>query len=286
MKCKMQVDDQITQMKSKGIKFDVVSEKTAKDFLTYNTYFFKLKSYAKSFERKSFDKTYVNLDFAYIMELSTLDAHFRQLIINISLSIEHMLKTMLIRDITLNPNEDGYAIINKLFNKYPFIKTNIDNKKNDSACADLAHKYYSQWPIWAIVEVLTFGDFIKLFNMYYEKYPSKESKKIQDLLWSAKFIRNAAAHNNCLLNSLRIPYMHTHLNKNNKISATKRLQQEVSKIPNTSKSTRKKFLGNPVIHDFIATLFLFDWICTSEAMKCRIYGDVNKLFKSRFLIHC
>ena len=69
-------------MKSKGIKFYIMSENDAKDFLSYKTYYFKLKSYAKSFQKMNSCDAYLNLDFAYLVELSTLDAHMRQFIMD------------------------------------------------------------------------------------------------------------------------------------------------------------------------------------------------------------
>ena len=228
---------------------------------------------------------YLNLDFAYLVELSTLDAHIRQFIMDLSLSIEHSLKTKLIRDFTDNVNEDGYTIIKDFFNKYPYVIQNIENKKCDSACADLIYKYHSDWPIWAIIEVLTFGDFIKLFQFYYSMYPDSEASKINNYLWSTKFIRNAAAHNNCLLNSLRIPYVHTHLSKNNRIIPTKSLQASLGNIKGLSKNAKKRVLSNPVTHDFIASLFLFDLVCKSSPMKSDIYNKLIDLMKVRFLRH-
>lgn len=44
-------------------------------------------------------------------------------------------------------------------------------------------------------------------------------------------------------------------------------------------------LANPVTHDFIATLMLFNHVCTSEAMKRNIYSDLRDLFQNRFLRH-
>ena len=272
-------------MKSKGIKFNIMSEEDAKDFLSYKTYYFKLKSYTKSFQKKNAYDIYLNLDFAYLVELSTLDAHVRQFIMELTLSIEHSLKTKLIRDFTDNIREDGYTVVKDFFNKYPFVIQNIENKKYDSACADLIYKYHPNWPLWAIIEVLTFGDFIKLFQFYYSKYPDNEATKISNYLWSAKFIRNAAAHNNCLLNSLRKPYVHTHLSKNNKIVPTKSLQARIANIAGLSKNAKKRVLSNPVTHDFIASLFLFDLVCKSYPMKCDIYNKLINLMKVRFLRH-
>lgn len=60
------------------------------------------------------------------------------------------------------------------------------------------------YALWEIVEVLSFGHFIDLYQLYYAKYPSKNN--FGSYLWSLKFLRNAAAHNNCLLNSIKAPF--------------------------------------------------------------------------------
>ena len=287
MKYKYSIEDQINHFKSKGIKFSIMDEESAKDYLQNNTYFFKLKSYCKSFECNKKNQQYINVDFAYIVELSKLDMYLRSLIIKISLDTEHFLKVKLINDFTNNESENGYNIINLLFKNYPFIKNNIAVKAKDSACADLIYKYKDNWAIWNIVEVLSFGDFIKLFELYYQQYPdTKSSANIHYLLWSLKFIRNAAAHNNCLLNSLRTPYLHTHLlNQKNEIESTKALVSILSKIPNISKNTRTQKLKNPVIHDFIASLFLFDLVCTSKSFKTKEFKLIKDLFENRFNKH-
>lgn len=164
---------------------------------------------------------------------------------------------------------------------------NIELKKKDSACADLIHKYESNWAAWNIVEVLSFGDFVKLFELYYDIYPDKKIKTITNLLWPLKFIRNASAHNNCLLNTLRKPYIHTHLfnNKKNVIEPNKELVNLLIKIPSISKDTRKKKIANPIIHDFITTLFLFNEVCTSKALKEKRYKNLLYLLDERFCKH-
>lgn len=158
------------------MRFKVIDEKEAVKYLTWNTYFFKLKSYTKSFDKKK-DGTFINLDFAYLVELSKLDAHLRRYLFDMTLSIEHLLKTTLIRDITINEKEDGYSFVHESFKKYPYISKNIETKKNDSACADLINKNHPNWSIWAFLEVLSFGDLIKIYSLYYSKYPTRKSKK-------------------------------------------------------------------------------------------------------------
>lgn len=89
----------------------------------------------------------------------------------------------------------------------------MKNKANtNSVSGDLISKYGNSFAAWNIIEVLSFGDFMKLYSLYYKKYYEKDS--MVDFLWSVKFLRNAAAHNSCLLNSLKNPYTGIRFNKN------------------------------------------------------------------------
>lgn len=81
-----------------------------------------------------------------------------------------------------------------------------------------------------MIEILSFGDFINLYLLYYEKYSSKNS--MIKYLWSVKFLRNAAAHNSCLINSLKSPYTRIRKNKN--------INTYISKIDDIKTEERKK----------------------------------------------
>lgn len=122
MKNKYTIDEQIEHMKCKGILFNLISEDDAKKYLITNTYYFKIKSFAKSFIYNPNTDKYINVDFEYLIELSKLDMYLRQFIIQLSLDTEHFLKVELINDLTNNPNENGYDIVNELFLNYPYIK--------------------------------------------------------------------------------------------------------------------------------------------------------------------
>ena len=67
-------DELISHMKIKGIKFDIVKEE-AKIFLQNNNYYMKLASYRANYDNRKSNGEYINLDFAYLRELSTIDMH-------------------------------------------------------------------------------------------------------------------------------------------------------------------------------------------------------------------
>jgi len=192
-KQKLSIDGQIQHMKKKGILFNIVDEAAAKHFLQNHNYYFRIKSYAKNYDkyiRGENKGKYINLEFAYLQELSTLDMHFRKCILKMTIDIEHFLKTQLMRDFAMNEKEDGYNIINLFFAQNQYAKDNIERLKSGSLCGDLIDKYIDEFAVWNILEVMSFGDFINLYKLYYSLYPSKNDAS--SLLWSARILRNAA----------------------------------------------------------------------------------------------
>lgn len=79
MKDKLTIDGQITDLVKKGVVFNIMNEDVAKKFLRYNNYYFKLKSYASNYPVNPKTGKYVNLEFAYLVELSKIDMYFRKL---------------------------------------------------------------------------------------------------------------------------------------------------------------------------------------------------------------
>ena len=108
---KLTIEQQVEHLKKKGVKFELCSEEQAVSFLKNSTFFFKVKAFDKNYTVNPQNGQYLNLDFAYLMELSTLDMHVRRLILHATLDIEHYLKVWLIREISEDPSEDGYDIV-------------------------------------------------------------------------------------------------------------------------------------------------------------------------------
>ena len=273
---KLSIDEQIADFERKNVKFNIYSSEDAKKYLKYNSYYFKLKSYAHNYEKYQkvdMRNMYVNLDFAYLVELSSLDMHFRRLIIGMCLDLEHVLKTRLIYDITNNPNEDGYRIISNYVDGHYEILSSMYSNIDNSANSELIKKIKENEdniPAWKFVEVLSFGRFIELYELYYDTYGGKS---YANLLGSIKFLRNAAAHNTCLLNTVRRPYSIT----------VKKSMEIMNALADSKKFTTsyKTKMQNPVIHDFVVLLFVyFDILNTGANRSMRDQGieDLDELF--------
>lgn len=283
IKKKLSIPEQIQDMQDKGITFYITSKKEAYNFLKYNNYYFKLKSYGKNYEKylaTAKKGQYINLDFAYLQELSTLDMYLRKAILSMALDIEHALKIQLLYDLSQNNSENGYDIVKQYLDAdYMRIKS-LHDKIGKSAASDLIEKKQHQddnYALWEIVEVMSFGEFIDLYQLYYSTYPSKNND-YSSYLWSIKFLRNAAAHNNCLLNSLKAPY---HV----KIHKTKEIQFEISKIKTISPNTKEKWMTNPVIHDFVILVFVFLKLTKSTGIKQSGIEHLHWLFNERMPKH-
>ena len=151
MKKKLTIDEQIEDLKKKGVTFEIMCEEDAKKFLRYNNYYFKLKSYAKNYPINPKNGKYVNLEFAYLVELSKLDMYLRKIILGMCLDVEHILKTRMLYDVSQNEKEDGYNIVKKYLWAYPNTKIEILQKANSyNFTSDLAEKHsldeeYSVW---------------------------------------------------------------------------------------------------------------------------------------------
>lgn len=253
MKNKLTVDEQIKDLKKKGVLFSIMNEEDAKKFLQYNNYYFKLKSYAGNYPLNRKNNKRVNLEFAYLVELSKIDMYFRKIILDMCLDVEHVLKTRMLYDISCNDKEDGYNIVKKYFFAYPNTKREIIKKANSyNFTSNLIEKHVEdeEFPVWSLVEFLPFGMFVELYTIYYQEY---NSPNYSAYLKSIKFLRNAATHSNCLLSSIAEPKGEKKFQKT--VQLTNALAKAKKEI---SEHARKKYMAYPTFHDFVALIFVYN----------------------------
>ncbi|MDR2342316.1 MAG: Abi family protein [Campylobacteraceae bacterium] len=276
------ISEQIEDLKNKGVKFNIINEKSAMDFLTKNSYLFKVKAYRKNYEKDS-DGRYINLEFAYLVDLSTIDMHIRRFALRLTLDIEHALKTKLLADFNQCSN-DGYDIVENFLQDEKgaeakkHIKNKVEEAKNGENYSPILPilRNYKQLPIWVFMEVVQFGHLINFCKYFYSQrgYADTLFDNIKSYLFSAKCLRNACAHNNCILlfdNKTCKGQMSTyHFLFNNKINIEYNIQGE---------------LRNRTINDFVTSLILFDKVCLSMNLKHHYYKELKELFEGRLLKH-
>lgn len=281
MKDKLSIDQQIQHMKENEITFSLFKEDEAKEFLKCSNYFFKVKSFAKNYQK--IDDKYIDLDFIYLKELALMDTLLRNIVLELSLIIEHILKVNFINDITNNLLEDGYTIINSFINnkREPTIFTNYNQRREsvDFYTRGLMDKYYnSGFPAWAFVEILTFSELLTLLKFYYTENNNTHTKFYNNsLLYNVKKLRNVSAHNNCFLNNLI---------KTEGFVRTRRLLTEVKNLNMQQYSNRKidTLCEAPAIHDYASVLIVFNKLCPSE-MKNILIKNKIKYSLDRFSKH-
>lgn len=272
---KLSIPQQITHMKGKGISFSIYSEAAARTFLAEDNYYFKLKAYAHNFDRyKDPEKNnrYINLDFAHLVDLSKIDAEFRKVILNMCLDLEHYLKVRMLNHCTM-VDEDGYEIVRKLFAMQPDLKEEIEKKVNTSTCHQIIAKRKDAWAIWSVVELISFGPFIDLYNLFYSSYEFEND--CRGYLYAIKMIRNAAAHNNCLLNQMRAPYSRP-------ISPSYELRNTINRISSYKPDRVTQQLQNPTTHDFLALVIVYSKI-VPKSSRTKGLDAAKALFNVRML---
>ncbi|MCR6572518.1 Abi family protein [Campylobacter insulaenigrae] len=272
MKQKLTIDEQLRHLESKGIVFNICEKSKAEVFLQNNNYFFRIKSYTKNYDKNSYKK-YINLDFAYLIEFSTLDLYLRRLILSYSLDIEHSLKLILLRHFDTNQKENGYEIVKSFLKQNPNVNDQISKKKTSASFIQNLLNKYSDIPLWTLIEILSFGDFLRFYKFYFKVYPDKYFyDTYHQMAFCVRILRNASAHNNCMLNTLRIPY-------NDNFKPNKQVQSYIKKLNLLSEDTHKHIFNSPLLHDCLVMLVLFNKICTSQAIKNARKKDLLSFFK-------
>lgn len=343
------VEEQINHMKSRGTRFDLCSEDKARTFLTSRNFYFKTKAFSKNFDKylnpsAPLFGNYINLDFAYLVELTKLDMHLRSLVLSASLDIEHFMKTSINADL-MNAGEDGSKIVPSFFehenrrvrkrqldcfsfDEFAHLATRCLNaarvlhhgcqESRDAShlltqaneLADLVRsltydtdpnhiehaitrmgtstysrrliaKYGNKasMAVWNLLEMVSFGDLIAFYKYYFFESEVKHStreldkaKSVKPLLFPAKTLRNAAAHNDCLLNGMR-----DRLSK--PIGSIALRIEQGSYAPKPLIDATKRI---PIIHDCSALLLCYTALVSSPSIR-KARGNQLSRLHSRLL---
>lgn len=288
---KLTIEQQIEDLEAKDIRFAeesdpdrcLLTKEDAKHFLRYNSYYYHLKHYADAFEvrRNAETKKFINVTFGKVVELSKLDMYLRKVILHMCLDVEHVLKTRLMYDISINPAEDGKCVVKKYiecaggYEQYGKI---LGRKRNNSILSPMIERFpdsEEELPAWKHVEALTFGEFVDFYNCYCGMYPDRARNSFAPYMVNIRFLRNAAAHNSCVLAKLR---------STRKFDKTLKVMNALSRIQPVVKSKQydyKKRMENHVVHDFVTLLLVYHDLLDTPAnrsMLAREIEEIKRLF--------
>lgn len=195
---KLTVSQLISHMRDDlGISFRFVSEDAAFEFLQKNNFYYRLKPYAANFEQTRKGK-YLELDFGHLRELSTIDMYLRKLLFKMSVDAEHYFKVHLVNDCQNNSYDDGYKVIEAFFQKHPAAKTKFQKFWDGNPYGNPAAT--ESLNVWTVAEFLPFLELTEFFEFYYDFFGMKD--EFAKLFVSVRKIRNASAHNACMLGML------------------------------------------------------------------------------------
>lgn len=208
-------EEQVEHLASKGVTFDLCSKSDAMAYLRENNSFFRLRSYRLNYEKRvggERDGQYIGLDFAMLADLAGIDMHLRNEMLPLTLDIEHYTKVELLGEIERR-GEDGYKIVQDYLSSFEgrdgrsgrdFTIGEISRGKSSPYTRGLIERHpNADYSVWEFFEVIPFGRFSHFYLFCARRFDQKAMENRFYLMQSVKGLRNACAHNNCIINDMR-----------------------------------------------------------------------------------
>ena len=237
-----------------------------------------------------FVNRYIDLDFAYLKDLAIIDHRVRLLFFKMIIDIEHYLKMRILNLIENIDIEDGYRSVNLYLDK-DFNDEKFPKKVHNSIFKKVGSEYYQKIfskydidkdkkleniPIWEFLEIITFGELVNFYDFFSKKYNLTKERKDIFILREIVKLRNAVAHNSCVLCDLD--------KKDNNYAPDFKIVEYLNSC-GIGKETRDNKLSNSRIRQMTYTLYMFNEIITSNGVRKNVIDDINKLFYERIILH-
>ncbi len=274
----------------KGISFHYMRETDAEVYLIEKNNYLRTASYRKNYEKGTkglYNDKYIHLDFAYLVELSIIDMHLRFLLLQMCIDIEHALKVHLLSLLESNTTEDGYQVVSDFLNKNIQVINSIEHKVDSVFTGDLIDKYFNivyvfdktnkrvktriisiDCPVWVLVEIISFGDLLKFYSYVSNRIGYHEFDV--NVLNPIKSLRNACAHNNCLLNNLKKGSTHP----------PPVISGLIANIPSIGKEERTNKLSCRPLFEIVCLLYFYPNIVSEKVKKHRL-SELKELIYKR-----
>ena len=124
---------------------------------------------------------------------------------------------------------------------------------------------YDDCPIWVLCEVLTFEEFLRLYDFYYGNTAAVSGA----ILGLVRCLRNGSAHNNCLLANL----------SHGTSKPPREIKDYVKKMGSITTSQRQKKLSCRPMLEFVALVYTYELVVTPKVKLHRSEELYNLFFK-------
>ena len=191
-----------------------------------------------------------------------------------TIDLEHYLKVKLVNECQNNPADDGYEVVEKFLESHLKIKDELSKvNKNTSYGESSFEKYVTAPAVWNFVEMVSFADFISFYAFYYD-YMRKQCEYTKHFE-SVRRIRNACAHNVCMLASFKsVPGFKSDLETNFEL-----LGGNIG-IGNGTISSCMKV---PLLNDFAVMLSVYTKLISSPKIKEITLQEIKDFFDGRMV---
>lgn len=273
------VENRLSKFEERKIKFDIVSREEAKDFLTNNTYLYKISLYKDNFYTKN-NREFIDLDFAYLKDLSTIDMHIRYSFLKLCLDIEHGIKTTILAYFNKKNSSDGYSIVDR------YIQSKHDKKNNNLSIKELQLKIleYASLPthhlnklyieikdgikakinIWELIECVSINELIEFYIFFKKSEINKNvDRSFNSILYAFRHVRNICAHNS--------PFL---------IDLDSQLSGQNTTLKELLKPKKPEIdLSNKKIMDIASLLYLHKEFVTSDGIRGHRKRELKELLE-------
>lgn len=265
----------VEHLKSRGVKFELCSEADAAAYLSDANNYLRAAAYRKLyFRRVDGDNpgAYVNLDFDDLVELSSIDRRLREVLLSMTIDVEHFAEVRLLR-MCEGHGEDGYAIVSDYLASISpnqrdriegaFAARGGEGHAHDEYSGDLIAHYAGGYPVWVFLEVTEFGVLVDLWRFCAKRWGEQEMRDEHYVPKSVKALRNACAHNSLIVNGFS--------------NGAERARYQASRAVTTSLAehgmaktkSRRARLRNLRVAQIAATLYSVREFCSQESTRER-----------------
>jgi len=208
-------EEQVALLKAKGVSFERCGEEQAADALARRGTFVHLASCRRLFQKHASGDDrgkYVRLDFADLLALDALDDELRKAFLAVSQDVERLAKTSMVTRASRLDDEDGYGIVADFMRAQQrryrsYIERDLSSRMSAGIVGDvytgrIIGHYRDAMPVWAFLEVVTFGTALAFCLFCSERWDDAVMREEHYILKGVKAVRNCCSHGSCIVNGM------------------------------------------------------------------------------------